>query len=102
MFSRGSSSTSTPISPIVHSSETHYTNDHRNWTIPEQKIESIYKVGTLDFKTAFSVRNHEETISIEQEQQSLQLLSSLSLRKYLDRGFRYIHFGLVQVAIKPL
>lgn len=25
-----------------------------------------------------------------------------SLRKYLEKGYRYIHFGMVQVAVKPL
>ena len=26
----------------------------------------------------------------------------MSSQKYINKGFRYIHFGLIQVAIKPL
>ena len=68
MLSRGSSSNS---NPVVHSNENLYTNDENNmvdWSIPHQNIESIYRIGIIDFKTAFSVRSHEETISLNKEQ----------------------------------
>ena len=32
----------------------------------------------------------------------MQLLSTISLNKYQVRGYRYIHLGLIQIAIKPL
>ena len=68
ILSRGSSSNS---NPVVHSNENLYTNDENNmvdWSIPHQNIESIYRIGIIDFKTAFSVRSHEETISLNKEQ----------------------------------
>ena len=99
LLSKSSSSNS---NPIVHSNENLYEDNISSWSIPHQTIESIYKIGVMDFKTAFSVRSHEETLSIQEDQQTLQLLSPLSLAKYVTKGYRYIHFGLIQVALKPL
>ena len=99
------SGSSTSGHSVVHSNENYYSNDENNiadWTIPHQNIESIYRIGVMNFKTAFSVRSHEETLNLNREQQTLQLLSTISLNKYQARGYRYIHLGLIQVSIKPL
>ncbi|KAI5663844.1 hypothetical protein M9H77_23167 [Catharanthus roseus] len=99
MFSSGSSLDS---KRIVQSKEEHILCNFNDWTIPEEQIETIYKVGTFDFKTAFSVKTHEETMNIQEKFQTIPLLSKVSLQKYAEKGFRYIHFGLIQVAVKPL
>ncbi|KAI5658800.1 hypothetical protein M9H77_27593 [Catharanthus roseus] len=87
---------------IIHSKEEHIQYNFNDWTIPEEQIETIYKIGTFDFKTAFSVKTHEETMNIQEKFQTTPLLSKTSLNKYLEKGFRYIHYGLIQVAVKPL
>ncbi|KAI5677859.1 hypothetical protein M9H77_08809 [Catharanthus roseus] len=99
MFSSGSSLDS---KRIVQSEEEHIQCNFNDWTIPEEHIETIYKVGTFDFKTAFSVKTHEETMNIQEKFQTISLLSKASLSKYAEKGFRYIHYGLIQVAVKPL
>ncbi|KAI5664770.1 hypothetical protein M9H77_24093 [Catharanthus roseus] len=99
MFSSGSSLDS---KRIVQSKEEHIQCNFNDWTIPEEHIETIYKVGTFDFKTAFSVKTHEETMNIQEKFQTISLLSQASLSKYAEKGFRYIHYGLIQVAVKPL
>ncbi|KAI5659856.1 hypothetical protein M9H77_28649 [Catharanthus roseus] len=99
MFSSGSSLDS---KRIVQSKEEHIQCNFNDWTIPEEQIETIYKVGTFDFKTAFSVKTHEETMNIQEKFQTISLLSKASLSKYAEKGFRYIHYGLIQVAVKPL
>ena len=84
-------------SNIVQSNEYHLP-----MTILEEKIEHMYRIGALDFKTALSVKIHEETISIREEFQTIPFLNHSTIQKYLSKGYRYLHFGLIQVAIKPL
>lgn len=55
-----------PSSGIVHSKEVLIPNDHSNWTIPETQIETLYQIGTFDFKTAFSVKTREESIYVQE------------------------------------
>ncbi|KAI5676513.1 hypothetical protein M9H77_07463 [Catharanthus roseus] len=97
-----SSSSSLDSKRIVQSKEEHIQCNFNDWTIPEEQIETIYRVGTFDFKTAFSVKTHEETMNIQEKFQTIPLLSKVSLSKYFEKGFRYIHYGLIQVAVKPL
>ena len=52
-------------SNIVPNNECHMPINNSDWTIPEEKIEHIYRIGILDFKTALSVKTQEETISIQ-------------------------------------
>ena len=41
--------------------------NYPNWSIPEERVETIYKIGSLDFKTTFLTKTQEETISIQEE-----------------------------------
>ncbi|KAI5681992.1 hypothetical protein M9H77_03220 [Catharanthus roseus] len=41
-------------------------------------------------------------MNIQEKFQTISLLSKASLNKYAEKGFRYIHYGLIQVAVKPL
>ncbi|KAI5639963.1 hypothetical protein M9H77_00195 [Catharanthus roseus] len=41
-------------------------------------------------------------MNIQEKFQTIPLLSKVSLQKYSEKGFRYIHYGLIQVAVKPL
>ncbi|KAI5681135.1 hypothetical protein M9H77_02362 [Catharanthus roseus] len=41
-------------------------------------------------------------MNIQEKFQTISLLSKASLSKYAEKGFRYIHYGLIQVAVKPL
>jgi len=40
-------------------------------------------------------------MSLNYHYETFQLLSRVSINKYLQKGSRYIYFGLVQVAVKP-
>lgn len=77
-------------------------NDYNNWSISRQNIESIYQIGTFDFKTAYFVKTHEETISILNEFQTIPLLNKSTIQNHLKHGYRFMHFGLIQIAVKPL
>ncbi|XP_074271427.1 uncharacterized protein LOC141595362 [Silene latifolia] len=86
----------------VQSNEINVPVDFSNWDIPKENPTEIYKIGSFDFKTTFSIRTHEETRSIYYTTETLHLLSQTSLKDYIQRKYGFIHFGLVQVAIKPL
>ena len=64
--------------------------------------EQIYQIGTFDFKSAYSIKEHEQTLSLQYEFEEIKLLSSLALDIYKQKGFNYLHFGLIQIALKPL
>ena len=53
-------------SDLVLSNEVKMEIDSSNWTIPEQKIEEIYKVELFDFKEAMTIKIHEETQSVNE------------------------------------
>ena len=96
----GSSSSSGSNKKIVRSREDIIHEDYLEWKIPNEKIDNIYSIGTFDFKTSYAIKIHEETFNIQNKFQTIQLLSTLALQEFLKKGFRYIHFGLIQVAIK--
>ncbi|KAK9707332.1 hypothetical protein RND81_07G189800 [Saponaria officinalis] len=89
-------------SNTVQSSEISAPLDFSNWNIPTENPTQIYHIGPLDFKIAFSIRTHEETRSVQSDTETLNLLSYTSIQKYIQNKYRFIHFGLVQVAVKPL
>lgn len=62
----------------------------------------IYDIEKFDFRTAYSIREHKETLSLQNKFEKIKLLSTSTLSKYRDQGFNYLHFGLIQVAIKAL
>ena len=64
-----------------------------------EKIENIYSIGTVDFRTSYAIKTHEETFNIQNKFQTIPLLSNLTLQEFLKKGFCYIHFGLIQVAL---
>ena len=70
--------------------------------LPHINPEQIYQIGTFDFKSAYSIKEHEQTLSLQHEFEEIKLLSSLALDKYKQKGFNYLHFGLIQIALKPL
>ena len=41
-------------------------------------------------------------MSLQNEFEEIKLLSSMALENYKRKNFNYIHFGLIQIAIKPL
>ncbi|KAK9724328.1 hypothetical protein RND81_05G064500 [Saponaria officinalis] len=89
-------------SNTVQSSEISAPLDFSNWNIPTENPTQIYHIGPLDFKIAFSIRTHEETRFVQSDTETLNLLSYTSIQKYIQKKYRFIHFGLVQVAVKPL
>ena len=41
------------------------------WDIPKVNFETIYKIGTFSFQTAFSIKNHEDIMSLQNGPQTI-------------------------------
>jgi hypothetical protein len=73
-----------------------------NWNMPEVKLNQIYKISTFDFKSQKIIHTLEQAKNVKNKQETFTLLDKKLLDKHYKDGFRYIHLGLVQVAVKPL
>ena len=77
-------------------------NQLQNWSIPKQEIKTIYKIGTFEKIHDYAIKQTENTISLNNEHKSIHLLSEKAIHQHKNQNYKFIHIGLVQVAIKPL
>ncbi|GAV92890.1 MP domain-containing protein [Cephalotus follicularis] len=74
----------------------------QNWKPPNISNKEIYKYNPFNpFNFTERIQTIEQTIKITKTQQNIQLLDEKTIKK-LAKNFKYIHFALVQVTIKPL
>ena len=55
-------STKTRTVPIFRAP---FLDNYYNWTIPRIDIDAIYKIGTFNFMRTYSIKTHEEAISLQ-------------------------------------
>ena len=70
-----------------------------------QKIKSINNLlfySKLSFLTNYTIKAVEKTISLNNDYETLQLLTKEAIKHYKEQKYSFIHIGLVQVVIKPL
>lgn len=72
-----------------------------DWNIPKQKIRNIYKIGSFDYFQGYSIKTTEKTLPLLQNNQHIQLFSSNAIKDH-KKNYKFLHIGLVQIAIKPL
>lgn len=90
--------------PHMNSAEVHISDIEQsltNWSIPKQNTNEIYKIGTFDFLQSYSIKTNEQTISIDKDYEKLYLLSQKSIVLHRQK-YKFMHIGMVQVAVKPL
>jgi len=102
-----SSSGRTSDSKNVVSSEEFVIEDFNkaidNWELPKVNKDMIYKTKKLDFlKNDYVIKTEERDITLSKPFETIHLFSEQSLKKLKEKGFNYIHIGLIQVGIKPL
>ncbi|GAV71502.1 MP domain-containing protein, partial [Cephalotus follicularis] len=74
----------------------------QNWKPPKISNKEIYKYNPFNpFNFTERIQTIEQTIKITKTQQNIQLLDEKTIKE-LAKNFKYIHFALVQVTIKPL
>ena len=78
--------------------------NRQNWNLPLVPQNKIYKKTTfsnLSFLSNYTIKTVERTYSLRQSFETIILLSRKEIDKNID-NFSFIHFGLVQVAVKSL
>ncbi|GAV70376.1 LOW QUALITY PROTEIN: zf-CCHC domain-containing protein/MP domain-containing protein, partial [Cephalotus follicularis] len=74
----------------------------QNWKPPKISNKEIYKYNPFNpFNFTERIQTIKQTIKITKTQQNIQLLNEKTIKE-LAKNFKYIHFALVQVTIKPL
>ncbi|GAV92244.1 LOW QUALITY PROTEIN: MP domain-containing protein, partial [Cephalotus follicularis] len=74
----------------------------QNWKPPKISNKEIYKYNPFNsFNFTERIQTIEQTIKLTKTQQNIQLLDEKTIKE-LAKNFKYIHFALVQVTIKPL
>ena len=90
---------------VVNNEEINYPkiqNDLDDWKLPKVSNQEIYKKWTFKFFTDYTIRTSEMSISLEQDDQVIRLLDSKPVEKNKKDHYNFIHFGMIQVAAKPL
>ena len=72
-----------------------------NWNILKVNPDKIYKMGMFKLFSSMTVKTIKQTIPIGNFFDSIQLLIEPEIHRYKDK-YKYLHIGLVQVALKPL
>ena len=70
-------------------------NQLHNWSISHMKINIIYQQGNFEFSQNYSIKAKEKTISLNQNLESLQLLSQDTINHHRKK-FNYVHIRFVQ------
>ena len=53
-----------------------------NWNIPRIELYTIYKIGTFEFIKAYSVKTHEEVISLQNGLQTIPMIKQESIKSH--------------------
>jgi len=77
-------------------------DNYKQWNIPRIEVDTIYKIGTFNFIKAYSMKTHEEVVSLQSGLQTIGLIKQNSKINHLKANYRSMHIGIVQIAIKPL
>ena len=72
-----------------------------NWDIPKIWISSVYNQNAFRFRSSYVIKTVEEVLPITGEVMEVPLVSNKFVEAYRHE-YKYLHLGLVQVAIKPL
>ncbi|CAN4101668.1 unnamed protein product [Withania somnifera] len=73
----------------------------QSWNIPKEKFQSIYEIGNFGFIKSYNIKTCESTITINRSTETIRLLNFKDIQRY-QKDYKFLHIGLVQVAVKPL
>ena len=74
--------------------------------IPRIQPSSIYQTSwfksNLSFNSEFKVKTVEQTCEVSNVQEKYHLFTKKSIQEFLSKGYKFLHIGSVQIAVKPL
>uniref|UniRef100_A0A2N9H983 Uncharacterized protein n=1 Tax=Fagus sylvatica TaxID=28930 RepID=A0A2N9H983_FAGSY len=103
----GSSSLAT-LSDIVHEEDEvlpHSDLDLQNWSLPKINKKEVYDQSSWVssvFQTEHKVKTVERAYALNKNKEECLLFCKKEMKEFKNKGFRFIHIGLIQVGIKPL
>ena len=77
--------------------------DFQKWNIPKVDTKTVYKTSFVEsaFHSAYKARTVEQIFSISKTHEKCCLFSKRNISEFIATK-KYLHIGMVQVAIKPL
>jgi hypothetical protein len=94
---------------IVNSEHVSFEDDNvfnfNKWNIPKLSPKDIYTDSSLiksTFKSEYTVKTVEQTYAISGNNTMFQLFNKKFVDISSSKGFKFLHIGFVQVAVKPL
>ena len=106
--SRSGSSSLATLSDIVHEEDEvlpHPDLDLQNWSLPKVNKKEVYDqtswVSSV-FQTEHKVKTVERAYALNKSKDETLLFRKREMKEFKNKGFRFIHIGLIQVGIKPL
>ena len=101
-----SKSSLTSLSDIVHEEDEvlHSDNDLQNWSIPKLDKKEVYRTSWVPavFQAKHKVKTVERAYALSKNKEECLLFRKKEMREFRNKGYRFIHLGLIQVGIKPL
>jgi hypothetical protein len=78
--------------------------DFRNWNIQRLPAKGVYNTSWFksSFKSEYAIKTVEQTIPISNRNEDFELFNKRFVNNSLAKGFKFLHIGAVQVAVKPL
>lgn len=75
-----------------------------SWRFPKIPIDQVYKKKIFRIFPSYAIKDSEETITLKATNQnvSIKLLSRDFLKGFIKKQHKFMHLGVVQIAIKPL
>jgi hypothetical protein len=94
------------LDDIVHEEDEilHSDNDLQNWSIPKPTKKEVYRTSWVPtvFQQEHKVKTVERAYALSKDQEECLLFQKKDMREFRNKGYRFIHLGLIQVGIKPL
>ena len=76
-------------------------SDLQNWNIPKESFNRVYQTRHFDFVKNYNIKTSESTVAINRNIETIKLLVVEDINRY-RKNYKFLHIGLVQVAVKPL
>ena len=94
------------LSDIVHEEDEilHSDNDLQNWSLPKVDKKEVYKTSWVPdvFQPEHKVKTIERAYALNKNKEKCLSFRKKEMKEFRNKGFRFIHLGLIQVGIKPL
>ncbi len=77
---------------------------NNSWNIPKISESEVYQTSWVQstFRTEYKVKTIEHAYAISKNKEHCSLFNKKAIKSFKDKGYKFLHIGLSQVAIKPL